>query len=271
MRRLLLCALVVTNYPCYSRDIKAPVPPTRSGLHLLHKWCLNTGKEDVRACERLASIFSILCRQPGLQSRSHRSGCGHSHRISQAENQEEAEWMCSPVHARTPCVCTVLIKMHLSWVSAGSIWGPSGEGRSREGGGGLRLSGAVWVLAEWQELLGNTATTTAPGQCPMPAEHPWGALPGGKSPLCPLPGLGAGKWVWSNLTADVTGIPCQIDFRWGHVYKKPDQVPSFPVLPLLPPVGVFPWCLCVYAPSSSLHSFPWHWKNNPNPSHCWHL
>lgn len=37
MRRLSLCALVATNYPCYSGDIKAPVPPTRSEPHLLHK------------------------------------------------------------------------------------------------------------------------------------------------------------------------------------------------------------------------------------------
>lgn len=60
MRRLVLCALVVANYPCYSRDITAPVPPPRSQPHLLHKPCLNTSKEDLRAShEHLADVFSI--------------------------------------------------------------------------------------------------------------------------------------------------------------------------------------------------------------------
>lgn len=75
-----------------------------------------------------------------LQSHSHRSGCQCSRWISRAENQAEAEWMRSLVHAQTRCVCTMLIKMHLSWVNACGVQGPLGkEKKERQAGKGPRL------------------------------------------------------------------------------------------------------------------------------------
>lgn len=72
--------------------------------------------------------------------------------------------------------------MHLSGVSEclQCFGGPLGKGEAgREAGRPVAVGSCVIP----QELPGNAATAAAPGQCSVPAEHPWGPLLGGKEPF----------------------------------------------------------------------------------------
>lgn len=107
----------------------------------------------------------------------------------------------------------MLIKMHLSWVNACGIQGPSGEGKKRKAGGQAEASGchgAAWV-SRWsgRRCWGKRPPLQHPGDAPCqlsPQGHREstagreGVLHGPSN----QPGLRAGKSPWANLAADLS-------------------------------------------------------------------